>query len=513
MLEFRAMRNGFGKWFWFFVLVGGGLSCTKPAAPGADRAASLLSSFEPFPQSGGVLEREHWYSLWLQEKPAGSHRVHIHRYQTPRGLRRLIYSCTRLRLRIGRAVSELVFEQKDLLDDQHHLLRSWQAESEDDADKIQTHAGRVGEEMITIRGPEIKRVPFEPTALRLESFQSLFALAPALPGAVRSYRSYEADVAGYVDNQLTVKRVGRLVHSKSSQPGVLTQIEVDPDFFPRRMQSSLGSLRILLKREAGKPDPDQIEAPDLGPLTRVSSNARFAQPRKLERARFRVAGLPAYVQAAWLTGPGQRVLSQPAPGTFLIEITRLPPPQPVSFPLSLNKTEWAEFLAPTALVQSHDAEIGKLARELTRGAPHAWAAAKRLRVFVSRTIDATRSMTFASAREVLRQKSGDCSEQSVLLAALARAVGLPARCVMGLVFADGSFQRHMWNEIWVGRWQPIDAAMQTDTLSAAWIRLGVHAVRLSEDLDTGLGGLLAFAAPLKVTVEPIADEPPDKKNR
>jgi transglutaminase-like putative cysteine protease len=50
----------------------------------------------------------------------------------------------------------------------------------------------------------------------------------------------------------------------------------------------------------------------------------------------------------------------------------------------------------------------------------------------------------------------------VLLAALCRARGIPARVAVGLVYSpeDQGFLFHMWNEVWVDdRWYPLDATL------------------------------------------------------
>lgn len=73
---------------------------------------------------------------------------------------------------------------------------------------------------------------------------------------------------------------------------------------------------------------------------------------------------------------------------------------------------------------------------------------------------------FATASEVARERSGDCTEHSVLLAALLRAAGLPSRVVTGLVYleefagAEGVFGYHMWVQAWAdGRWLDLDATL------------------------------------------------------
>ena len=90
----------------------------------------------------------------------------------------------------------------------------------------------------------------------------------------------------------------------------------------------------------------------------------------------------------------------------------------------------------------------------------------------------------ATASEAARTRSGDCTECSVLLAALLRAQGIPSRCVTGLAYAEDEFAGqenvfvyHMWTQAWVedaegnGRWIDLDAALWHYT--AGHIALGV----------------------------------------
>ena len=64
-----------------------------------------------------------------------------------------------------------------------------------------------------------------------------------------------------------------------------------------------------------------------------------------------------------------------------------------------------------------------------------------------------------SASEVLRTKSGDCTEHSALFAALSRAAGIPAKMVYGVVLnANGEFFFHNWNEAFAdGKWISVDS--------------------------------------------------------
>jgi transglutaminase-like putative cysteine protease len=73
---------------------------------------------------------------------------------------------------------------------------------------------------------------------------------------------------------------------------------------------------------------------------------------------------------------------------------------------------------------------------------------------------------YASAAEVLESRQGDCSEFAVLTAALCRAVGIPARVVVGIAYVQDfagheGFGGHAWTQAYVGdRWIGLDAAFK-----------------------------------------------------
>lgn len=85
---------------------------------------------------------------------------------------------------------------------------------------------------------------------------------------------------------------------------------------------------------------------------------------------------------------------------------------------------------------------------------------------------------YASAAEVVSLREGDCTEHALLLAAMARALDIPARVITGLAYAPGYagrehvFVPHAWVMAWVeGRWQGYDAALPA--FGAAHIGLGM----------------------------------------
>jgi transglutaminase-like putative cysteine protease len=96
-----------------------------------------------------------------------------------------------------------------------------------------------------------------------------------------------------------------------------------------------------------------------------------------------------------------------------------------------------------------------------------------------------------SASKVSTTRTGDCTEHAVLLAALARSVGRPARIVLGavLVADSGRFATlgHAWVELYdAERWQVADASFPPGVAPLSYLPFGVLD-------DEGPGHMLAVA--------------------
>ncbi len=130
---------------------------------------------------------------------------------------------------------------------------------------------------------------------------------------------------------------------------------------------------------------------------------------------------------------------------------------------------------PNSLIQSDDEAVVAMANSVAPDERDSTKLAVALEKFVHDTIKLKDfSQAFATAAEVARTPEGDCTEHAVLLAALARARGIPARVAIGLVYQPStqSFGYHMWNELWIGdRWVPLDATLGRGGIGAAHLML------------------------------------------
>ena len=124
------------------------------------------------------------------------------------------------------------------------------------------------------------------------------------------------------------------------------------------------------------------------------------------------------------------------------------------------------FLSSSVYLDTDDLLIQKLAKKGKGKAKTPKEIAKKLTKFVFRYMtNKNYGVGFATASEVARNKEGDCTEHSMLLAALGRVLDIPTRVATGLVYADEFEGKkdvlvyHMWTQFYIDhQWVNLDAA-------------------------------------------------------
>jgi hypothetical protein len=117
------------------------------------------------------------------------------------------------------------------------------------------------------------------------------------------------------------------------------------------------------------------------------------------------------------------------------------------------------YMESTPFIQSDHPEIQAKVREIVSPDDPAIVKAKKLVTWVNEKIQKRPVLSVPNALETLRYKVGDCNEHAVLLAALARASGIPAQVEAGLVYQKGRFYYHAWNVLYLGTWITADSVM------------------------------------------------------
>jgi len=274
--------------------------------------------------------------------------------------------------------------------------------------------------------------------------------------------------------------------------GIRTSVWLDDEGGVVREEAALG---FTLEREPPARARAGIAAHapvDLVAKSRIPLVGAIPDPRDTATLALRVRG-PARATIP-ADPPRQRLAAD------LLEIAReeLPPtPPPLARAGAGLPAALASYLAPAPLVESDDPAVASAARAIVGDAGDALTAARRLVAWVHAELDKEPSVTVPSARAVLEARRGDCNEHAVLLTALARAAGIPARVVAGAVYANDGFYYHAWTELWMDRWISADAVFGQLPADAT------H-VKLMEGGPERHGALLGVIGRLRFEVEGVS---------
>jgi transglutaminase-like putative cysteine protease len=195
-----------------------------------------------------------------------------------------------------------------------------------------------------------------------------------------------------------------------------------------------------------------------------TGKAQIDEPRDVRRLRLRFSG--ADTGGPDLSGVGQ---------SFDGHILEVRDPQ--GFQPGPADPGAEAYLRPEPLIESDAPEIAAEARAAVRDAVGTRAQAERLTRHVNAILEKKPTVSLPSAREVLRTRVGDCNEHTTLYVALARALGIPARISVGLVYVRGAFYYHAWPEVYLpetrsrGMWLPVDPTLNQFPADATHLRL------------------------------------------
>lgn len=166
---------------------------------------------------------------------------------------------------------------------------------------------------------------------------------------------------------------------------------------------------------------------------------------------------------------------------------------------SATAEEQVIAMAPEPRYSSDNEKFIRQSKALTRSLRDTEQRVRALLLFVSEHLRPGTELTSLTAHEILQKARGDCTEYAQLFVALARANGVPAREISGLVYLGDKQQRfggHTWAEVVInGRWQAVDPMWNLFGVTATHLRMG--------EGEQGALATLAHDARLQFNVEQI----------
>jgi hypothetical protein len=267
---------------------------------------------------------------------------------------------------------------------------------------------------------------------------------------------------------------------------------------------AMGKLTLLrTTKEVAEQESTNVPLlPDLGLNTIVSLKAALDEPHRARSIRYRVTIKDEKDPGSVFTADArQRVQNVKGNSCeLLVEAVREAKPLPDAGPVK------PEYLASSHFLDAKDERIKELAAKAVGTETDPWRKAQRIETWVHEHVAGTAEIGFVTASQVARDLRGDCRQHALLMAAMCRAVGVPSRTALGLVYAidrakGPAFVFHMWTEVWIkGQWLALDAVAGQGSVGPAHLKIIDHSW---QDMQT-LAPMLAVTRVLgKLAIEVV----------
>ncbi|MBI3828161.1 MAG: transglutaminase domain-containing protein [Planctomycetes bacterium] len=342
--------------------------------------------------------------------------------------------------------------------------------------------------MITAGDTKDMKIPYKGTFLFPYGEQLLRKQKGFAVGTAYTYGLFLAEIGDVKEAQVKVLKNEKLALGSDKEPQdyhVLQLTGIAPgltitfwcadDGYWRKFTLDVNDTEMVVcaKEDWEKPiDPPRIDA-----MKKNSVDPGFLMPvpARLDSVDYRLKMDKGDINAVAWDDERQKIVAKPDAQTIVLQVKRVPMTEAESPSLPLAQADLDKlkpYMASSPLIQWDDPDIVKTAKEIAGTEKNGYKVAKKLERFVFENIKTKSYDTgFASAKEVQKNREGDCTEHGVWLAALLRAAGIPSKVAMGLTFAEGNYNYHMWTEAWLGRWVALDATLCCPSVDPAHIEM------------------------------------------
>lgn len=341
---------------------------------------------------------------------------------------------------------------------------------------------------------------------------------PLSPGETRSFKTFLPELNAVTVSTLRAVRKEKtklhgdtmkellLVKQTSDKLPITISMWLDDEGDVIKTSLSLGGLPMTTFRVSravalGEPVGDGV---DLGYQTLVKLDRPIRDAHSVKAVTYRLEFANAKTAKSFPSAPYQKILSRDGNVVRVRVIKLLPPPD--ARRKDVARSQFEDELGSNGFIQSDHPKIAQTAKSVAGNTNDAWQKTIALERWVDRNMtNRDFSVGLATAGEVIETRQGDCTEHAVLLAALCRAVDVPSRVAMGLVYVEGAgaFAYHMWTEVNVGgTWYAVDGTLGQGYVGGGHLKLTHGSLAGASALSTFLP-IINVIGKLKIQVEKI----------
>lgn len=415
---------------------------------------------------------EHWYRVEMGGQPAGW----MHNREIVRADERITESRTKMEMRRGGDVVTFAIDTRFVEDGEGKPLEAWTRQLlganpiettyrfEGSTVAIET---RQGESTKRSREPRPEGSWLSPAAAQavirdhLQAGDERFVVRALDPqvGLTVVETTWVRDAGATSEGQGDA--ASRWRQTLDLTPGIESVVDLDAEGRIVRSTTPFMGTEMTLVRTSRAKALEAHGAPELLVQTLITPDRPIPGARDLVRGVFEVRHKGGVDFT--LPSTGAQRAERLGDGAFRVTVAvdsspRTDGPAPASY---LRDSTFIDHDAPAVrrLVAEASSDLGETASDERKS--------EALRSFVGRYLaHKNLNSLLATSAEVAAQRAGDCTEHSVLLTAMLRGAGIPARVVTGLIYVDSFvgarevFGYHMWSQAWIdGRWIDLDATL------------------------------------------------------
>jgi hypothetical protein len=253
---------------------------------------------------------------------------------------------------------------------------------------------------------------------------------------------------------------------------------VDEAFQVRRSRTAMPGMGYLVVDRTTKEDATRVldtnQLPDLMDRQSIKLEQRVIAPHSCSRIVYRITMPDDEAPDATLCQDARQSVGNVHGKAFDLTVTAVR--QPPAVMAAGATAPGKEYTESNFFLTSDDPLVKRHAAAAVGAETDPWRKAQLVEQWVNQHMKVQSfSVAMAPASKVAEDLTGDCTEYSMLAAAMCKAVGLPARTAIGLVYVDAQpplLGFHMWTEVFVrGQWVAIDATLGRGSVGPGHVKI------------------------------------------
>jgi hypothetical protein len=254
---------------------------------------------------------------------------------------------------------------------------------------------------------------------------------------------------------------------------------VDQAFQVRRSRTAMPGMGYLVVDRTNKADATRVldtnQLPDLMDRQSIKLAQRVVAPHSKSTIVYRITMPDDEEPDKTLALDARQSVGNVQGKTFDLTVTAVRQP-PAVMAAGGTAAPGKEYTESNFFLTSDDPLVKRHAAAAVGAETDPWRKAQLVEQWVNQHMKVQSfSVAMAPASKVAEDLTGDCTEYSMLAAAMCKAVGLPARTAIGLVYVDMQpplLGFHMWTEVFVrGQWVAIDATLGQGSVGPGHLKI------------------------------------------